>query len=280
VRPLPLFLIVAFGGSILLSLAIGLTGGSHSSLIRIAPLSMFLPVLGVLAAHVATGARLELEWNRLPLRWLPAALLILPLVIHAVALPGMVALEGRLPWVPWLAPEPDGLYHTPPELGWGTLTAAALGGRIAINAAAGLLIVSVLAFFEEIGWRAFLLPRLAGRFGVRRGIAVSALIFALWHVPYALSGVQHVEHVSPIALALVSPIGNFGVGLFLGFLWSKTGSIVLVSLAHGALNNWGQYAFKFMNSSGGRDLALFAIVNVALLAAGLAALAQRLDRRP
>jgi membrane protease YdiL (CAAX protease family) len=189
-------------------------------------------------------------------------------------MPGAIVLEGKLPWVQWLTPEPDGLYHTPQELGWGALTSAALAGRIAINAAIGLIIVSFLAFFEEIGWRGFMLPRLVGRFGARRGAAASALIWALWHIPFAVSGVQHVENVSPLALALVSPVGQFGAGLFLAFLWLKTSSIPLVSLAHGALNNWGQYAFKFMRTSGERDLALFALVNVAILAVGVGALAR------
>ncbi len=272
--PLLVFLGVAFGGSILLSLVIGLSGGYKSSLVWLAPLSMFVPALGVLVACVTMGAPLGIEWNRFPLRWLPVALLILPLAIHAVALPGVVVLEGRLPWVQWLTPHLDGYYHTPQKLGWGTLTSSALAARIALNAVIGLIIVSFLAFFEEIGWRAFMLPRLVSRFGAYRGAAASALICALWHIPFAVSGVQHVEKVSPLALGIVSRVGQFGAGLFLAFLWLKTDSILLLSLAHGALNNWGQYAFKFMSTSGESDLALFALVNVALLAVGAGALAR------
>ena len=48
----------------------------------------------------------------------------------------------------------------------------------------------------------------------------------------------------------------------------------MVSLAHGSLNNWGQYAFKFMTSSGAYDDALLALVNGALLLVGLVALQQ------
>ena len=250
--PLPVFLGVAFGGSILLSLAIGLSGRHKSSLIGLAPLTMLVPALGVLAAHVTTGASLGIEWTRLPWRWLPVALLLLPLAIHAVALPGVFILEGKLPWVPALVP------------GW---------GHLAINAAVGLLFVSFLAFFEEIGWRAFMLPRLAERLGVRRAAVASALIWALWHVPFALSGILHVENVTPFALALVEPVGVFGAGLFLAFLWFKTESVLLVALAHGAFNNWGQYAFKFMRISGERDLTLLVLVAVAVLAAGALAIA-------
>jgi membrane protease YdiL (CAAX protease family) len=235
---------------------------------------MFMPALGVLATRISSGAHLDIAWKRVPLRWLPVALLFLPLVIHAVALPGVVVLEGRVPWVQWLTPEPDGLYHTPAERGWGTLTSSGLAQRLAINATIGLVIVSILAFFEEIGWRAFMLPRLIDRFGVRSGAAASALIWALWHIPFAASGVQHVENVSSLALALLGPVGHFGAGLFLAFLWLKTGSILLVSLAHGSLNNWGQYAFKFMSTSGERDLELLVLVNISLLLAGALGLAR------
>jgi membrane protease YdiL (CAAX protease family) len=97
----------------------------------------------------------------------------------------------------------------------------------------------------------------------------------LWHIPFELSGVQHVENVTPFALGLIEPIGVFGAGLFLAFLWFKTESIALVSLAHGALNNWGQYAFKFMKTSGERDFILLALAAVALLAAGAGAWRER-----
>jgi membrane protease YdiL (CAAX protease family) len=184
--------------------------------------------------------------------------LLLPLAIHAVALPGIFMLEGKLPWVPGLAFSP---------------------GRLAINVLAGLIIVSFLAFFEEIGWRAFMLPRLAERLGMRRAAIASAIIWALWHVPYALSGISHVENVTPFALAIVEPVGTFGAGLFLAFLWFKTESILLVSLAHGAINNWGQYAFKFMKTSGERDLVLLMLVTVAMLVVGAGALTQTVDTR-
>lgn len=271
--PLLVFLGVAFAGSILLSLVIGLSGGSKSSLVALAPLSMVAPALGVLAASRTSSIHLGIEWNRLPWRWLPTAVLTLPLAIHAVALPGILLLEGRLPWVSWLTPASDGLYHVSENWGWGALTPSALVARIAWNALLGLLVVSVLAFFEELGWRAFMLPRLVSRIGARRGAAASALICALWHIPFAISGLQHVENLSPLALALVSPVGQFGAALFLAFLWLKTGSIALVSLSHGALNNWGQYAFKFIHTAGPRDLELFALVNLTLLAVGIVALA-------
>jgi membrane protease YdiL (CAAX protease family) len=120
---------------------------------------------------------------------------------------------------------------------------------------AGLAIVSVLTFFEEIVWRGWLLPRLRDRLGPRSAVVVTAVIWALWHVPFQLSGVQHIDGISPARLASTLPVGIMIAGLILGWLWLRTESIWLVSIAHGALNNWGQYAFEYMKDSGnvGKD---------------------------
>jgi membrane protease YdiL (CAAX protease family) len=170
--------------------------------------------------------------------------------LHAATLPLLVALEGPLSWQDWLTPSADGLYHTPLSRGWGVLTLEGLAARVVLNAVAGLVIVSILTFFEEIGWRAWLLPRLRDRLGARSAVVVTAIIWALWHVPFQLSGVQHIDGVSPARLAATLPIGIMIAGLILGWLWLRTESVWLVSIAHGALNNWGQYAFKYMKDSG------------------------------
>jgi hypothetical protein len=107
------------------------------------------------------------------------------------------------------------------------------------------------------------------RMSARRAVVVSAVIWALWHIPYALSGIQHLEAI-PIALtALLVPVGILGAGLVIGWLWLRTTSIWLVALAHGALNNWGQYAFKFMAGPGTlADAVVLAAGSGALLATG------------
>jgi CAAX protease family protein len=114
------------------------------------------------------------------------------------------------------------------------------------NAFVGVTIVSILAFFEEVGWRAWLLPRLVERMGSRLAVVVTSIIWVVWHVPFGLSGIQHIDGVSTVALALTLPFWIFAAGLVIGWLWLKTESLWIVSLAHGALNNWGQYALKYM----------------------------------
>jgi hypothetical protein len=68
-------------------------------------------------------------------------------------------------------------------------------------------------------------------------------------VPFQLSGIQHIDGVSQMKLVQTIGLGTLAAGLILGWLWLRTESIWLVAIAHGASNNWGQYAFKFMKES-------------------------------
>ena len=264
------FVATAYALSIALSLVIGFTGGHQSPLIALGYLSMFLPAVSVLIVSVTMKEPLRIRWDRLPLRYLPVALFLIPGVLHAVMLPLMAIVNGQIQWQDWLTPQADGLFHTPLSRGWGTLTTQELIGRIAINALAGLLIVSLLALFEEVGWRGWLLPRVESRMGGRRAVVIVSIIWALWHVPFHLSGIQHIDGVSPVRLALTLPLGTAAAGLIIGWLWLRTESIWLAAIAHGAMNNWGQYAFKYMNDSGapGTDVAVLAAGSAALLVVG------------
>jgi membrane protease YdiL (CAAX protease family) len=207
---------------------------------------------------------LQIDWSRFPVRFLPLALLLIPVTLHAGMLAVMSA-AGPLPWRPWLTPAADGLYHSPDTKGWGVLTAQGLIARMILNALIGIVVVSALALFEEIGWRGWLLPQLMRRMSARRAIVATAIVWALWHVPFGLSGIQHIDGVSPARVAILIPFGTVAAGLVIGWLWVRTASIWITAIAHGALNNWGQYAFKFMDDFSVPDQTV-------VLAAGFVAL--------
>lgn len=262
------FVAVAYAMSVALSLIIGLTGGYQSPFIGLQFLSMFIPALAVLSVRPLMGGAVGIDWHRLPWTYVPVALLLLPIVMHAAMLPVVATYEGRLPWQDWLTPQADGLLHSSIERGWGVMTPMGLAGRVAVNATVGVVVVSILAIFEEVGWRAWLQPRLQARMGARRAVLLTSAVWAAWHIPFQLSGVQHVDGVSPVILAVTLPIGTFGAGLVIGWLWLKTESIWIVSLAHGALNNWGQYAFKYMQFVQAQDLIVVSAGSLAVLVLG------------
>jgi membrane protease YdiL (CAAX protease family) len=263
------FIAMAYAQSLALSLVIGLTGGYESRWIGLGYLSMLIPAISVLIAKAAIREKQgSVGWRAFPLRYLPLALFLMPFVMHAAMLPVAAAL-GRLQWADWLTTSADGLYHTPPERGWGVLTPAGLAARVALNAIVGMIVVSSLALFEEIGWRGWLLPRLIDRMSDRRAVVITSVVWALWHVPYALTGIQHLDRVPVGWTALAVPPGIFGSGLIIGWLWLRTQSIWIAAIAHGALNNWGQYAFKFVAGAGqSSDLLVLGSGSLALIFTG------------
>jgi membrane protease YdiL (CAAX protease family) len=204
-----------------------------------------------------------------PLVYLPVALFAVPLVQHAMDMPVMFFSFGYLPWVPWLSPDSTGLFHPPPDMHIGeAITVAGLSRGLALKAVLGLLIVSLFAFGEEVGWRGYMQRRIVTQYGIAKGIALTAAIWAVWHLPYSLSSLHHIAEVPLYALLLIMPVGHFGLGLFLGWLYQRTGSIWLAAIAHGAANNWGQLAFRFMEGDGA-NLPLAIGNSIALLTLGL-----------
>lgn len=274
-----IFFCIVFCFSILFSLVIALTGGHESKFTWLHFfVSVPVPIAVLIMASVFRAPVQELDWNKFPVRWLPLALFLMPLVIHIVCLPLMTFLNnGRLPWQSWLIANKNGIYDSPDSFGWGQLSSGGLIARIFFNAFTGVIIVSLLAFLEEIGWRAWLLPRLIKKFDVRKGVLIGAVVWALWHVPFMLSGIIYIKAVPANLVALINPFGIIGAGIVISWFWIKTKSIWIVCIAHGALNNWGQYTFKFLQDSTTdlqtQQLWLFAGVNASLLILGLIVLA-------
>ncbi len=89
------------------------------------------------------------------------------------------------------------------------------------------------ALGEELGWRGYLLPRLAEHVGRVRAGWLMAALWALWHVPaYYTPGMPHEQ--MPMLWSLLFTL-SFGV--FLAFLFFRAGQAIFVTIAaHLALN--------------------------------------------
>jgi CAAX protease family protein len=89
------------------------------------------------------------------------------------------------------------------------------------------------AMGEELGWRAFLLPRLERWLTPRIAALVMAITWALWHLPaFFFPGLPQ-EHLPPIAFLLM--VAAFGV--FLALLFNRTrGHVASTMLAHFSFN--------------------------------------------
>ncbi len=260
--------------STLLSIYVAVASLSVETITFVRISAMFIPAVGVTIMRLFFKDPVRSAgWRRFPVKWLPAALFLIPLAIHSINLPLVGYLNSmEIPWQSWLTADSEGIFHAPESRGWGDLTMSELAMRLALNAIVGLIIVSILAFFEEIGWRAWMLPKLQQGFSPRRAVLVSAVIWALWHVPFVVSGLNYLDEVPMLQMLVLYPTGLIGAGMVLGWLWVRTRSIWIVSLAHGSLNNWGQFAFKYMRDGSGEPMDwpwLYTGVNFSLLLIGI-----------
>lgn len=100
-------------------------------------------------------------------------------------------------------------------------------------------IFSIAAFLgEEYGWRFYLQPVMQKKFGMKKGVILLGLAWALWHIPidavadvYASTGNSLIPN---ILLRIISCV--FG-GIFMGYAYLKTGNIWIAVAVHFINNN-------------------------------------------
>ena len=86
---------------------------------------------------------------------------------------------------------------------------------------------------EEIGWRGYALPRLAGRLGFARASLLLGLIWACWHLPvFYLPGADKYGQSFPIWTLQVVALSVAITWLYAG----TDGSLLLTMLMHSAVN--------------------------------------------
>lgn len=170
------------------------------------------PTIGAYVAVWRTAGQAPLgEFNRRVLRWrvrpvwyllalgLPVALGFMAIGIAVALKPALAAAVSFKPW--YLFP----LY---------------------------LLMTLVGGGLEELGWRGITQDEWARSIGPLRAALLIAPLWALWHLPlFFLPGVA--QYHGNFALFLA---GQFGTALLLGWLYTRTRSILLCVLMHAASN--------------------------------------------
>lgn len=87
---------------------------------------------------------------------------------------------------------------------------------------------------EEIGWRGYALPRLAGRFGLARASLALGVIWACWHLPlFIIPGTDKSGQSFPVYLLQVTALSVAMAWLY----WRTNGGLFLMMLMHAAINN-------------------------------------------
>jgi uncharacterized protein len=117
------------------------------------------------------------------------------------------------------------------------------GGGLALDFVAGLFVGTAFALFEEVGWRGYMLPRMAG-FGTVSAMLAVGFLHGVWHLPLLLTtgfyhGAGNPWIVTPLFLATLTL-----AGVFYGFLRIWTGSVWPVAIAHMSANLWWDLSTK------------------------------------
>jgi membrane protease YdiL (CAAX protease family) len=208
-----LFYVLAFGLTLTVSLLQPLLGDATMFLHMYTPtLATLLMLLVVTRDGYTKSAWRSLGLHRLGLRswWL--------------ALMGPLVLMSAVYAIVWISGV--GSFATP--------VGFTLAG-LPLDIVVGLVITSIFALGEEIGFRGYLLPHLL-QLGTTRALLLSGFLHGLWHFPlmlltpvYPITGSWLI--VGPIFLVTLT-----AAGVFYGYLRLTSGSVWSPTLAHGAVN--------------------------------------------
>lgn len=177
-------------------------------------LSQTAPAIAAWLMHYdRRDKRLEMGFRKAPLRWYVSALALGAVLPMTAAALRIVFGLGKL------------------SSHWNSSTTNIISLLIVLLVAPWLL--SIPALGEEIGWRGYLLPRLA--FLGRRGALVcSGLLWSFWHLTFVIAGQSYPGQ--PIAGILLTILFITGVGVIVGYLRLQSHSIFVTALMHGTLN--------------------------------------------
>ena len=117
----------------------------------------------------------------------------------------------------------------------GTAPIAALVSRPSLIVAflATLLMAPLLNLAEETGWTGFVQARLQDRRGPLAAAAITAPLFALIHLPILLASLGVTAGLISVLVLMAFAVP---FRMLAGWLYNRTGSVIIVALLHAAFN--------------------------------------------
>ncbi|WP_436928605.1 CPBP family intramembrane glutamic endopeptidase [Halosimplex halobium] len=108
------------------------------------------------------------------------------------------------------------------------------------------LVNSVATFGEEFGWRAYLLPKLAP-LGWRRALVAHGVVWGVWHWPVIAMGYNYglAYTGAPWLGLLAMTVATVGLGVFLGWVTLRSGSVFPAVVGHAMINGGAGLATLF-----------------------------------
>ena len=96
-----------------------------------------------------------------------------------------------------------------------------------------LFVYLLYAFFEEVGWRGYLLKQFEGKQFLTSAIIIG-LIWGLWHAPLILLGHNYPQH--PQWGVLFMMVMSAILSIIIQYVRIKSGSVIVAAIMHGTLN--------------------------------------------
>lgn len=129
---------------------------------------------------------------------------------------------------------------------------------------------------EELGWRAYLVPKLETLFGTTASLLIGGAIWGLWHTPAIVNGLNYGKDYTsyPFGGIAMMCICCIFEGCILTWLTKRTGSVYPAAIMHCISNNvspfiYGQFLTQEIVDQHG--FALGCIYNIPMIVLGIVA---------
>jgi len=131
-------------------------------------------------------------------------------------------------------------------------------GSWTLNLGFTLVFMSVLFLSEELGWRAYMLPRVQQLTSRRRAAVLTGFVHGCFHLPLVLIATTYDQHgsrwlIAPMMVAVIT-----AGGVFYAYLWDRSHSVWPAAIAHGTVNTAFSLGAGAVVASSQADLAYVA----------------------
>jgi len=106
-----------------------------------------------------------------------------------------------------------------------------------------LLVGSLIALGEELGWRGYLQDSFLTKFGLVKGFIILGIIWGFWHLPVILMGYNFPNN-PVLGGFLLMPVATVFMGIFFGWIYLRSVSIWMPALAHASTNLFSGFLFN------------------------------------
>jgi membrane protease YdiL (CAAX protease family) len=118
-----------------------------------------------------------------------------------------------------------------------------------------LILLFFSPFWEEIGWRGFLLPRLQKKHSSLISALIIGFVWGLWHLPIILAANPYGDRSMYYFLIIFT--GCFALSILQTWLFNSTKSLLICILLHDAVNSGAAYFYGNLENNELRPFVIF-----------------------